>query len=152
MDLKKKYQKDYILLAGLRKFIEDGTLVASLNYWRDSFQNFKEFEAIDNREDILKSNPSFLGSEFLVAFVKEDFPIVEDEIPVDIIDITFSIIQKHEGVETANITKLFLIEYATSIAKASKEDWLAFIGLADSISDQEELFLKQLKSKFYSNK
>jgi carbonic anhydrase len=28
--------------------------------------------------------------------------------------------------------------YAKEIAKASKEDWLAFIGLSDNISDQEE--------------
>ena len=44
------------------------------------------------------------------------------------------------------LTKEFLIEYATVIAKSSKEDWLAFIGLKDSISDHEELFLKKLRS------
>ncbi len=50
--------------------------------------------------------------------------------------------------KSANIllTKEFLIEYATVIAKSSKEDWLAFIGLKDSISDHEELFLKKLRS------
>ena len=49
--------------------------------------------------------------------------------------------------KSANIIliKEFLIEYATVIAKSSKEDWLAFIGLKDSISDHEELFLKKLR-------
>ncbi len=148
MNIKKRYQKDYILLGGLRKFVEDGTLLASLNFWRDSIQNYKEFEAIENRENIVKSNPDFLNSEFLVAFVKEDFPEIEDEIPENIIGIAMSIIKKQEGKKTAELTKKFLIEYATSIAKASKEDWLAFIGLADSISDEEELFIEKLESLF----
>ena len=148
MDIKKRYQKDYILLGGLRKFVEDGTLLASLNFWRDSVQNYKEFEAIENRENIVKNNPDFLNSEFLVAFVKEDFPEIEDEIPENIIGIALSIIRKQEGKKTAELTKKFLIEYATSIAKASKEDWLAFIGLGDSISDEEELFIEKLESLF----
>lgn len=148
MNIEKKYQDDYILLGGLRKFVEDGTLLASLNFWRDSIQNYKEFEAIENREKIVKSNPDFLNSEFLVAFVKEDFPEIEDEIPENIIGIAMSIIRKQEGKKTAELTKKFLIEYATSIAKASKEDWLAFIGLVDSISDEEELFIEKLESLF----
>jgi hypothetical protein len=148
MNIEKKYQDDYILLGGLRKFIEDGIILTSVNFWRDSIQNFKEYDAIENRENILKNNKEFLNSEFLVAFVKEDFPEIEDEISENIIGIAMSIIKKKEGKKTAIITKQFLIEYATYIAKAAKEDWLAFVGLKDSISDKEEQFIKKLESLF----
>ena len=109
MNIEKKYQDDYILLGGLRKFVEDGIMLASVNFYRDSVQNYKEFEAIENRENILKNNPEFLNSEFLAAFVKEDFPEIEDEIPENILGIAMSIIQKREDERTANITKQFLI-------------------------------------------
>jgi hypothetical protein len=148
MNIEKKYHNDYILLCGLRKFIEDGIILTSVNFWRDSIQNFKEYDAIENRENILKNNKEFLNSEFLVAFVKEDFPEIEDEISENIIGIAMSIIKKREGKKTATITKQFLIEYATYIAKSSKEDWLAFVGLKDSISDKEEQFIKKLESLF----
>ena len=59
-----------------------------------------------------------------------------------------SIIEKKEGKETANITRQFLVEYALYIGKASKEDWLAFIGLKDSISNTEEQFVEKLESLF----
>ena len=148
MDIKNKYQDDYILLAGLREYIENGTMLASVNFWRDSAQHFKEFEVIEHREDILKSNPLFQNSEFLAAFVKEDFPTIEDDIPENIIEIAMSIIEKHEDKQTVNLTKQFLVEYSTRIAKSSKEDWLAFIGLKDSISDKEELFIKRIEALF----
>ena len=148
MNIEKKYQDDYILLAGLRKFVEDGIILASVNFWRDSIQNFKEYDAIENRNNILKNNNEYLNSEFLVAFVKEDFPEIEDEMPDNIIGIAMSIIQKREGKKTANITKQFLVEYATYIAKAAKEDWLAFVGMKDSISEKEELFIEKLESLF----
>ena len=63
-----------------------------------------------------------------------------------------SIIKKREGKKTANLTKQFLIEYATYIAKAAKEDWLAFVGIKDSISDKEEQFIKKLKDFYFENK
>ena len=148
MNIKKKYQDDYILLAGLRKYVENGTMLASINFWRDSFQNYKEFDVVEHREDILKNNPEFLNSEFLVSFVKEDFPEIEDEIPQKIIEIAMPIIEKNEDKQTANLTKQFLVEYATCIAKSSKEDWLAFVGLKDSISEKEEQFIKKLESLF----
>ncbi len=148
MNIEKKYQDDYILLGGLRKFVEDGIILASVNFWRDSIQNFKEYDAIENRENILKNNNEYLNSEFIVAFVKEDFPEIEDEIPENIIDIAMSIIKKKEGKKTANLTKQFLIEYATYIAKSAKEDWLAFVGMKDSISEKEELFIEKLESLF----
>jgi len=148
MNIEKRYQDDYILLGGLRKYVEDGIILSSVNFWRDSIQNFKEYDAIENRENILKNNKEFMNSEFLVAFVKEDFPEIEDEIPDNIIGIAMSIINKKEGKKTAIITKQFLIEYATYIAKAAKEDWLAFVGLKDSISDKEKQFIKKLESLF----
>lgn len=152
MNIKKKYQDDYIILAGLREYVENGTLLASFNFWLDSIQNFKEFEVIENREDILKNNPEFLNSEFLVAFVKEDFPDIEDDIPQNIIEIAMSIIEKREDKQTVNLTKQFLIEYATCIAKSSKENWLAFIGLKDSISDKEKQFIIKLRELFFLEK
>ena len=145
MNIKEKYQDNYILLAGLREYIENGTMLASVNFWRDTAQNFKEFEAIELREDILKNNPEFLNSEFLVAFVKEDFPVIHDEIPEKIIEIAISIIENQEDKQTLTLTKQFLIEYTTHIAKSSKEDWLSFVGLKDAISDKEEQFRKNLK-------
>jgi len=45
-------------------------------------------------------------------------------------------------------TKQLLIDYALCIAKASKEDWLSFIGIKDSISDTEEQFIKRLEELF----
>jgi hypothetical protein len=36
MNLESKYQNDYILLAGLRQYVENGTMLASVNFWRDS--------------------------------------------------------------------------------------------------------------------
>ena len=145
MNLESKYQNDYILLAGLRQYLENGTMLASVNFWRDSAQNFKELEAIDHKKDLLIANPKYLKSEFLVAFVKEEFPEIEEDIPENILEVALSIIEINEGQETLLLTKEFLIEYATVIAKSSKEDWLAFIGLKDSISDHEELFLKKLR-------
>jgi hypothetical protein len=148
MDLEKKYQENYILLAGLREYIENGTMLASVNFWRDSAQNFKEFDAINHREYLLNSNPEYLKCDFLVAFVKEDFPEIEDEIEENIIEVMLPVIEQNEGRETLNLTKQFLVEYATYIAKSSKEDWLSFIGLKDSVSNKEEEFINNLKSLF----
>ena len=148
MNIEKRYQDDYILLAGLRRFVEDGIILSSVNFWRDSIQNFKEYDAIEDREVILKNNNEYLNSEFLVAFVMEDFPEIEDEIPENIIEIAMSIIEKKEGKETVNLTRQFLVEYATYIAKAAKEDWLAFVGMKDSISEKEEQFIEKLESLF----
>jgi len=152
MNIENKYQENYILLAGLRAYVENGTMLSSVNYWRDSYQNFKELEVQEHREELLQKSAQFMNSEFLVAFVKEDFPEIEDEIPENIIAIAMSIIEAQEGKETANITKQFLVEYAINIAKSSKEDWLSFIGIKDSISDKEEQFINNLKNLFDFNK
>jgi hypothetical protein len=148
MNIEEKYQENYILLAGLREYIENGTMLASVNFWRDSAQNFKEFDAVKNRESLLNTNPEYRKCEFLVAFIMEEFPEIEDEIPENIIQIVIPVIESTEGKETMNLTKQFLIDYATYIAKSSKEDWLAFIGLKDSISDQEKNFIEKLKVLF----
>ena len=127
MNIKNKYKDNYILLAGLRQYVENGVMLASVNFYRDSVKNYPEFDVIKNRSEILKNNASFLSSNFLVAFVEEDFPKIEDNIPENIIEIAMSIIEMQEDKETATLTKQFLIEYAVCIAKASKEDWLSFI-------------------------
>ena len=123
-------------------------MLASVNFYRDSVKNYPEFDVIKNRSEILKNNASFLSSNFLVAFVEEDFPKIEDNIPENIIEIAMSIIEMQEDKETATLTKQFLIEYAVCIAKASKEDWLSFIGIKDAISDSEAKFIKRLEELF----
>lgn len=148
MNIKNKYKDNYILLAGLRQYVENGVMLASVNFYRDSVKNYPEFDVIKNRSEILKNNASFLSSNFLVAFVEEDFPKIEDNIPENIIEIAMSIIEMQEDKETATLTKQFLIEYAVCIAKASKEDWLSFIGIKDAISDSEAKFIKRLEKLF----
>ena len=148
MNIKNKYKDNYILLAGLRQYVENGVMLASVNFYRDSVKNYPEFDVIKNRSEILKNNASFLSSNFLVAFVEEDFPKIEDNIPENIIEIAISIIEMQEDKETATLTKQFLIEYAVCIAKASKEDWLSFIGIKDAISDSEAKFIKRLEKLF----
>ena len=148
MNIKNKYKDNYILLAGGRQYVENGVMLASVNFYRDSVKNYPEFDVIKNRSEILKNNASFLSSNFLVAFVEEDFPKIEDNIPENIIEIAMSIIEMQEDKETATLTKQFLIEYAVCIAKASKEDWLSFIGIKDAISDSEAKFIKKLEKLF----
>ncbi len=148
MNIKNKYKDNYILLAGLRQYVENGVVLASVNFYRDSVNNYPEFDVIKNRGEILKNNASFSSSNFLVAFVEEDFPKIEDNIPENIIEIAMSIIEMQEDKETATLTKQFLIEYAVCIAKASKEDWLSFIGIKDAISDSEAKFIKKLEKLF----
>jgi hypothetical protein len=148
MNIKNNYKDNYILLAGLRQYVENGVVLASVNFYRDSVNNYPEFDVIKNRGEILKNNASFSSSNFLVAFVEEDFPKIEDNIPENIIEIAMSIIEIQEDKETATLTKQFLIEYAVCIAKASKEDWLSFIGIKDAISDSEAKFIKRLEKLF----
>ncbi len=148
MNIKNKYKDNYILLAGLRQYVENGVVLASVNFYRDSVNNYPEFDVIKNRGEILKNNASFSSSNFLVAFVEEDFPKIEDNIPENIIEIAMSIIEIQEDKETATLTKQFLIEYAVCIAKASKEDWLSFIGIKDAISNSEAKFIKRLEKLF----
>ena len=145
MKLKERYQENYILLSGLRQYIEQGTMLASVNFWRDSAQNYKEFEVVDDRYSIIESNPLYFNNTFLNTFISEIFPEVEDDIPEDIFKIILPIIEEKEGNETIVILKEFLIEYATYIAKASKEDWLAFVAINDSISDAEEAFIEKIR-------
>ena len=146
MNLQERYGKDYILMAGLKQYIESGIMLASVNFWRDSAQGFKELKIIENKEELLNIKPEFKNCDFLVAFINEDFPVIEEEINEDVFSVTLPIIEEKEGEETVNHVKEFLIEYALRIAKASKEDWLAFIGIKDSISDEEEAFIEKIKT------
>jgi hypothetical protein len=146
MTLKEKYQDNYILLAGLRQYVEKGTMLASVNFWRDSAQGYDEFDVIGTRNSIVQQHPDFKNNAFLVDFVAEDFPELDEKIPDNIVHIAFPLIEEAEGRETVEILKSFLIEYATNIAKASKEDWLAFIGMKDAVSDAEQDFIDRLKA------
>ena len=145
MNLQERYQEDYILLASLRQYVEQGTILASVNFWRDSAQNFKELTAIEQRSSILESHPNFKENEFLVSFISSDFPPIEDHIPDNIYELVFPLIETTEGKGTLDLLKDFLIAYAVYIAKSSTEDWKSFIGLSDSISDAEETFISKLK-------
>lgn len=145
MNLLTKYQDDYILLAGLREYVENGTMLASVNYWIESLQNYCEFDTLKHRADILKANPDFLKNEFLGAFVNEAFPEIEADIPENILETALAIIGEREGNDTLALTKEFLFEYATAIAKSSRENWLALIGLKGAISDEEAVFLQKLR-------
>jgi hypothetical protein len=145
MNLQERYQEDYILLASLRQYVEQGTMLASVNFWRDSAQNFKELTAIEQRSSILESHPNFKENEFLASFISSDFPPIEDHIPDNIYELVFPLIETIEGKDTLDLLKDFLIAYAVYIAKSSTEDWKSFIGLSDSISDAEETFISKLK-------
>ena len=145
MNLQERYQEDYILLASLRHYVEQGTMLASVNFWRDSAQNFKVLTAIEQRSSILESHPNFKENEFLVSFISSDFPPIEDHIPDNIFELVFPLIETTEGKGTLDLLKDFLIAYAVYIAKSSTEDWKSFIGLSDSISDAEETFISKLK-------
>jgi hypothetical protein len=120
-------------------------MLASVNFWRDSAQNFKELTAIEERVSILDSRPNFKENEFLVSFISADFPPIEDHIPDNIYELVFPLIESTEGKDTLDLLKDFLIAYAVYIAKSSTEDWKSFIGLSDSISDAEETFIIKLK-------
>lgn len=150
MDLKTKYGQDYILLAGLRQFIEEGIMLASVNFWRDSIQNYKELDIEGHREFVFNEYPDFRNCEFLNAFMNEQFPNMDEKIPEDVVQVTMNMIEGKEGKHIAELTKEFLIKYTIQIAKSSKEDYLSFIGLADSISDAEEQFLARIKELFNS--
>ena len=148
MNIKTKYGENYMILAGLRQYIEKGTMLASVNYYRDSFQNFKEFEIIEKRAEILDIKPEFKSDDFVHSFILEDFPDFDEEISDDIISVALTLIENSEGKESAELTKEFLLFYAMRIAQASKEDYLAFIGIKDAVSDDEERFIEKVKSLF----
>ncbi len=148
MDLKLRFGENYILLAGLRQYIEEGIMLSSVNFWRDSFQDFSEFDAIKNRSVIIKKDERFKDNAFLNSFVDEEFPKVSDQINDNVIPVVLRIIEESEGESTAALTKEFLMQYAIFIAKSSKEDFLSFIGFDDSISDEEELFIEKIKHLF----
>ena len=80
MNIEKKYQDDYILLAGLREYVENGTMLASVNFWRDSIQDFKEFDVIKLSVRCYSSGNTarcFLvkekGSDYYIISLEENF-------------------------------------------------------------------------------
>jgi hypothetical protein len=145
MNLKLKYGENYILFAGFRQYIEDEIVQSSVNFYRDSIQNFKEFRVIEKRKEILLEHPKFKESEFLMAFISEEFPYIDEKISENIIPTVLRLIDEKEEKGTVTVFKEFIIFYINCIAKSSKEDYLSFIGLSDSISDEEEHFLMKIK-------
>jgi hypothetical protein len=145
MDLKIKYGENYILFAGFRQYIEDEVIQSSVNIIRDSIQNFKEFKIIERRKEILLEHPKFKESEFLMAFISEEFPYIDEKISEDVIPTVIRLIDEKEDKGTVADFKEFIIYYINCIAKSSKEDYLSFIGLSDSISDEEERFILKIK-------
>lgn len=148
MDLKSKYGEDYILLGGLREYIEEGIILASMNWWRDSLQNFSELEVVERRAELLNEDSRFGNSEFLVAFMNEKFENLDFDVPEDAVTSALFLIEQKEGREVAELTKELLILYTVRIAKATKEDYLSFLGISDEISDAEEQFISRIKLLF----
>lgn len=148
MNLKTKYGENYILLAGLRQYFEVGTMLASVNFYRDVLQDYQEFEIIENRGHILDLKPEFKSNDFVVSFILEDFPKLDEDISDQIVSVAMTLIKDQEGDETADLTKAFLLYYTMRIAQSSKEDFLAFLGIADSVSDEEERFIGKIKNLF----
>ena len=101
--------------------------------------------SVTYRIGIASSETSPSTSEFLAAFISEDFPRIEEPLSDNILTLAFKLIDEKEGERITNETKAFLMHYAACIVKASKEDYLSFIGLSDSISDEEESFLTNFK-------
>jgi hypothetical protein len=145
MDLKLKYGENYYLLAGLRDFVESGTMLASVNFWRDSIQGYQELNVVDNRANFVQSFNHFFFDDFVNQFFIEEFPAIEEKIGMSDASSIMTLIHDTEGATTYLLFKDCIISYAREIAKASKEDWLAFIGLTDNISDKEETFLYNLE-------
>lgn len=144
MDLKLKYKENYESLGSLRHFVESGIMLASVNFWRDSFQGYQEFEIIENREEFISANEKFLNNEFINQFFIENFPELERRIEMSEASKLMDLIHDIEGDQTYEIFTNCIVAYAVKIAKSSKEDWLSLIGLKDNISDQESVFLHNL--------
>lgn len=153
MNLEQKYKEEYLLLAGLRQFVENGTMLSSVHFWRDSMSGYREFDILSNegRKKLLELRQDFQTNDFLNSFILEEFPEIEGQLPENIIHLAFNLIEQMEGLETVELTKEFLLNYSIAIAKASKENWLAFVGLSDSISEAERLFIEKLKKLFLLN-
>jgi hypothetical protein len=80
MDLKIKYKENYESLGSLRHFVESGIMLASVNFWRDSFQGYQEFEIIENREEFLSANEIFFITNSLNNFLLKTFLKQEKEL------------------------------------------------------------------------
>jgi hypothetical protein len=145
MNLSIAYKEEYSQLSALRNFIESGTMLASVNYWRDSLQGYKEFMTVENRSEFVFRNEQYAANEFIIAFFKEDFPSGSEKLSMSDASRIMSMIRDKEGEETYLLFKDCILKYCIEIAKSSKEDWLAFIGLTDSISDKEAVFLRNLE-------
>lgn len=145
MNLYEKYQESYPQLASLRDFIENGAMLASVNFWRDSAQGYREFDIIENRAQFISQNDPYNENHFIFQFFNEEFPTSAQKVGPSEVSSIMSVIRDLEGEETYQLFKECVLKYVLEIAKASKEDWLSFIGLEDNISDKEAVFLQNLE-------
>jgi hypothetical protein len=151
MDLVTRYNEKYNQLAALRKFVEHGIILSSVNFWRDSIQGLKELDLIENKEMFFSKYEAYFQDAFIQQFFTEEFPEVEGKINMVEAGSIMQMIHEVEGDKTYELFQECLLAYATEIAKASKEDWLSFIGLKDNISDKEADFINNLKVLLNSN-
>ena len=144
MNLKEKYGNNYQILGALREYVEEGVILSDFNFWRESIQGSKEFDVIKNRDEFILNDQPYASDPFVIAFIKEDFPTLTQDIPDDIIDVSINIISEIEGKASTDNLKVFLADYALEIAKASKESWSAYFSGDGNVSNQEQEFLMKL--------
>jgi len=144
MNLKEKYGNNYQILGALREYVEKGVILSDFNFWRESIQGSKEFDVIKNRDEFILNDQPYASDPFVIAFIKEDFPTLTQDIPDDIIDVSINIISEIEGKASTDNLKVFLADYALEIAKASKESWSAYFSGDGNVSNQEQEFLMKL--------
>lgn len=144
MNLKEKYGNNYQILGALREYVEKGVILSDFNFWRESIQGSKEFDVIKHRDEFILNDQPYASDPFVIAFIKEDFPTLTQDIPDDIIDVSINIISEIEGKASTDNLKVFLADYALEIAKASKESWSAYFSGDGNVSNQEQEFLMKL--------
>ena len=144
MNLKEKYGDNYQILGALREYVEEGIILSDFNYWREGIQGSKEFDVIKNRDEFILNDQPYSSDPFVIAFIKEDFPKIDENIPDDIVNISMNLIANIDGKDSAEYTKIFLADYALEIAKASKESWTSYFSGDGNVSKQEQEFLMKL--------
>ena len=146
MNLREKYGDQYQLIAALREYVEEGIIMSDFNFWHENIQGLNELDVIKNRDEFVLSDQDYASDPFVIAFIKEDFPSLEEDIPDDIIEISINIISEKEGKASAENLKVFLADYALEIAKSSKESWAAYFSGKGNVSEAEQNFIAKLNN------
>ena len=144
MNLREKYGDNYQLIAALREYVEEGVIMSDFNFWQENIQGLNELDVIKNRDEFILSDQSYASDPFVISFIKEDFPSLQEDIPEDIVEVSLNIISEIEGKESAENLKVFLADYALEIARSSKESWAAYFSGAGNVSDAEQDFIAKL--------